>query len=165
MFLWKAWESNNVLINTLPHSILYGFVTISALKGILNHDILSFVSKTIDLSNYCMFLRLWKAIHVQNMIFRLHWTWNYNIWCMYIVKIWTNLSYLNNKNASCFLGSRFQTFGVGVESRQCKLCVTFFANVNINYRLPIKAYYRICTDRHIRIEIIHGSQNVFWDLT
>ena len=55
---WKAWESNKFLINTLPHSILYGFVTISALKGILNHDILSFVSKTIDLSNYCMFLRL-----------------------------------------------------------------------------------------------------------
>jgi hypothetical protein len=34
-------------------------------------------------------------------------------------------------------------------------------NVNINYRLPIKVYYRICTVRHIRIEIIHGSQNVF----
>ena len=51
LFLWKAWESNTFLINTLPHSILYGFVTISALKGILNHDILSFVSKTIDLSN------------------------------------------------------------------------------------------------------------------
>ena len=55
---WKAWESNKFLINTLPHSILYGFVTISVLKGILNHDILSFVSKTIDLSNYCMCLRL-----------------------------------------------------------------------------------------------------------
>jgi hypothetical protein len=27
-----------------------------------------------------------------------------------------------------------------------------------NYRLPIKVYYRICTLRHIRIEIIHGSQ-------
>jgi hypothetical protein len=25
----------------------------------------------------------------------------------------------------------------------------------------IKVYYRICTVRHIRIEIIHGSQNVF----
>ena len=33
--------------------------------------------------------------------------------------------------------------------------------VNINYRLPIKVYYRICTLRHIRIEINHGSQNVF----
>ena len=33
--------------------------------------------------------------------------------------------------------------------------------VNINYRLPIKEYYRICTLRHIRIEINHGSQNVF----
>jgi hypothetical protein len=27
--------------------------------------------------------------------------------------------------------------------------------------LPIKVYYRICTLRHIRIEKIHGSQNVF----
>ena len=44
---------------------------------------------------------------------------------------------------------------------QHKLCATFSANVNINYRLPIKVYYRICTLRHIRIEINHGSQNVF----
>ena len=44
---------------------------------------------------------------------------------------------------------------------QHRLCVTLSANVNINYCLPIKVYYRICTDRHIRIEIIHGSQNVF----
>ena len=42
-----------------------------------------------------------------------------------------------------------------------KLCATFSASVNINYRLPIKVYYRICTLRHIRIEINHGSQNVF----
>ena len=41
---------------------------------------------------------------------------------------------------------------------QHKLCATFSANVNINYRLPIKVYYSICTLRHIRIEIIHGSQ-------
>ena len=33
------------------------------------------------------------------------------------------------------------------------------------YRLPIKAYYSSCTLRHIRIEIIHGSHNVLWDLT
>ena len=44
---------------------------------------------------------------------------------------------------------------------QHKLCATLSANVNINYRLPIKVYYRIYTLRHIRIEIIHGSQNVF----
>ena len=44
---------------------------------------------------------------------------------------------------------------------QHKLCVTLSANININYRLPIKVYYQICTVRHIRIEIIHGSQNVF----
>jgi hypothetical protein len=31
---------------------------------------------------------------------------------------------------------------------QHKLCATFSANVNINYRLPIKVYYRICTLRH-----------------
>ena len=41
-----------------------------------------------------------------------------------------------------------------------KLCATFSASVNINYRLPVKAYYRICTLRHIRMEINHGSQNV-----
>jgi len=44
---------------------------------------------------------------------------------------------------------------------QHKLCATFSANVNINYRLPIKVYYLFCTLRHIRIEINHGSQNVF----
>ena len=48
---------------------------------------------------------------------------------------------------------------------QHKLCATFSASVNINYRLPIKVYYRICTLRHIRIEINHGSQNGFWVLT
>jgi hypothetical protein len=48
---------------------------------------------------------------------------------------------------------------------QHKLCAKLSANVNINYRLPIKVYYRICTVRHIRIEIIHGSQNVFGVLT
>jgi len=36
---------------------------------------------------------------------------------------------------------------------QHKLCATLSANVNINYCLPIKAYYRIYTRRHIRIEI------------
>jgi hypothetical protein len=42
---------------------------------------------------------------------------------------------------------------------QHTLCATFSSNVNINYRLPIKVhvYYRICTLRHIRIEINHGS--------
>jgi hypothetical protein len=35
---------------------------------------------------------------------------------------------------------------------QHKLCATFFTNVNINYRLPIKVYYCSCTFRHIRIE-------------
>ena len=43
---------------------------------------------------------------------------------------------------------------------QHKLCATLSANVNIDYRLPIETYLRICTVRHIRIEIIHGSQNV-----
>ena len=44
---------------------------------------------------------------------------------------------------------------------QHTLCATLSASVNINYRLPIKVYYRICTLRHIRIGINHGSQNVF----
>ena len=44
---------------------------------------------------------------------------------------------------------------------QHKLCETFSANVNLKYCLPIKVYYRICTVRHIRIKINHGSQNVF----
>ena len=44
---------------------------------------------------------------------------------------------------------------------QHKLCATLSASVNIDNRLPIKVYYRMCTLRHIRIEIIHGSQNVF----
>ena len=39
-----------------------------------------------------------------------------------------------------------------------KLCATLSANVDINYHLPFKLYYRICTVRHIRIEIIHGSR-------
>ena len=43
---------------------------------------------------------------------------------------------------------------------QHKLCATLSANVDIDYRLPIKIYYRICTVRHIRIEKILGSQNV-----
>ena len=44
---------------------------------------------------------------------------------------------------------------------QHKLCATLSANVIINYRFPIKVYYHFCTVRHIRIEIIHGGQNVF----
>ena len=43
---------------------------------------------------------------------------------------------------------------------QHTLCATLPANVNINYHLPIKAYYRICTVMHIRIEMIHGSHTV-----
>ena len=31
---------------------------------------------------------------------------------------------------------------------QYKLRATLFASVNINYRLPIKVYYHICTLRH-----------------
>ena len=48
---------------------------------------------------------------------------------------------------------------------QHKLCETLSANININHCLPIKVYYRICTLRHIRIQTIHGSQNVFRVLT
>jgi hypothetical protein len=48
---------------------------------------------------------------------------------------------------------------------QHKLCAAFSASVNINCRFSIKVYYRICTLRHIKIEINHGSKNVFWVLT
>jgi hypothetical protein len=48
---------------------------------------------------------------------------------------------------------------------QHELCATYSATLNINDRLPIKVYCRICTHRHIRIEVDHGSQNVFWVLT
>ena len=44
---------------------------------------------------------------------------------------------------------------------QHKLRATLSADVAINYRLPIKVYYRSCTLTHIAIEIINGSQNVF----
>ena len=43
---------------------------------------------------------------------------------------------------------------------QHTLCAKLSADVNINYRLLIKVYYLSCTVRHIKIEIIHGSQNV-----
>ena len=42
-----------------------------------------------------------------------------------------------------------------------KLSATLSASININYSHPSKVYYHICTVRHIRIKIIHGSQNVF----
>jgi hypothetical protein len=45
---------------------------------------------------------------------------------------------------------------------QHKLSATLSGNVDINYRLPINVY---CTVRHIRIEIIHGRQNVSGVLT
>jgi hypothetical protein len=43
---------------------------------------------------------------------------------------------------------------------QHTFCATYSVSVNINNRLPNKIYYRICILRHIRIEIIHGLQNV-----
>jgi hypothetical protein len=48
---------------------------------------------------------------------------------------------------------------------QHKLCATLSGNVNINYRLPIKVYCRICTLRQYQNRNNHGSQNVFWVLT
>ena len=47
------------------------------------------------------------------------------------------------------------------ELSSARMCATYSADININNRLPIKVCYRICTLKHIRIEIIHGSQNVF----
>jgi hypothetical protein len=40
---------------------------------------------------------------------------------------------------------------------QYKLYAILSANVNINYGLPIKVYYRIYTLRHIRIEIVRTN--------
>jgi hypothetical protein len=44
---------------------------------------------------------------------------------------------------------------------QHKLCATLSANVNINYRLPIKVYYRICTLRHILVEALGTDHLTF----
>ena len=44
---------------------------------------------------------------------------------------------------------------------QHKLSSTLSASININYRLPIKVYYCICTLRHIRNEMNHGRPNAF----
>jgi hypothetical protein len=51
------------------------------------------------------------------------------------------------------MDSKIMTIEGAVLFKLHKLCATFYASVNINYRLPIKVYYRICTLRHIRIEI------------
>ena len=40
-----------------------------------------------------------------------------------------------------------------------QLCATLSTDINMNCHLPIKVYYRICTVRHIRIEIIHTAQD------
>jgi hypothetical protein len=42
---------------------------------------------------------------------------------------------------------------------QHKLCATLSTNINIFF--SNKVYYLICTFWHIRIEIIHGNQNVW----
>ena len=65
-----------------------------------------------------------------------------------------------NVNDFC-MDSKIMTIEGAVLFKLHKLCATFSVSVNINYRLPIKVYYRICILRHIRIEINHGSQNVF----
>jgi hypothetical protein len=58
-----------------------------------------------SISNYCKEYNIQVALNM-----KLHYLMH--VHC----KNEKNLSYLNNKNASCFPGSRFQTFGVGVES-------------------------------------------------
>jgi hypothetical protein len=37
---------------------------------------------------------------------------------------------------------------------QYKLCATFSANININNRLPIKVYYRICTSVMVEAQVV-----------
>ena len=66
-----------------------------------------------------------------------------------------------NKRAIYRLG----IISLDMRRRKCTLCATLSASININYRLPIKVCYRICTLRYIRIEITHGNQNVFLVLT
>ena len=44
---------------------------------------------------------------------------------------------------------------------QHKLCATVSADVNKNYRLPIKVYYCICILRHIRIKTHSGFHDLF----
>jgi hypothetical protein len=45
---------------------------------------------------------------------------------------------------------------------QHKLCAIFSANVNINYRLPIQVYYRICTLRHMRSYFLCTNWQTRW---
>jgi hypothetical protein len=71
--------------------------------------------------------------------------------CAYGILYWTILQFVHELSSA--------------QIWQHKLGATLSASVNINYRLPIEVYYRICTLRHIRIEINHGNQNVFWVLT
>jgi hypothetical protein len=74
-----------------------------------------------------------------------------------------------DKSLACLQSNRTTDFPVvkvhdelsSAQIGQHELCATLSANVDINYCLPIKLYYRICTLRHIRIEINHGNQNVF----
>jgi hypothetical protein len=49
--------------------------------------------------------------------------------------------------------------------RNVEECANTCIWISLKTCLPIKVYYRICTLRHIRIEINYGSQNVFWVLT
>jgi len=44
---------------------------------------------------------------------------------------------------------------------QYKLCATLSAYININFRLPIKVYYRICTVKHIKNNS-WKAENTFW---
>ena len=46
-----------------------------------------------------------------------------------------------------------------LEYGSINLCATLSASVTINYRRPIKVYYRIC--RHIRIKIINSNMMSF----
>ena len=79
----------------------------------------------------------------------------------YLISRWTWLMF----PLAAWIVTRIMLIEGAVLFELHKLCATFSASVCIIYRLPIKVYYRICTLRHIRIEINHGSQNVFWVLT
>ena len=146
------------------------------------------ISPTVDLWTFDISVQL---VYILNILLPFIWygfcdiTWVYQKPVFFL--IFNNHTYILKQNKENVTYSNITSFFRFVDKRaiyrwynlirtyagkcdwlfhwQHKLCATFSANVNINYRLPIKVYYRICTLRHVRIEIDYGNQNVFWVLT
>ena len=107
---------------------------------------------------------------VLSFIFERTLTWRHHIYFSFsnAISIYAFMQYSNMTSFFCFVDKRaiYQWYNlIRTCTGECdwlfhwqhNLCV----NVNINYRLPIKVCYRICTLRHIRIEINHGSRFEF----